>query len=60
MRCSGTAALIRRFAVDASGGTAIEYAIMAAGIGGTVAAAYWTLAADVKSQLYDKIATIFP
>jgi pilus assembly protein Flp/PilA len=56
---SGQAALIRRFAHDVSGATAIEYALVASGIGGAVAATLWNLGSEVKAQLYDKIAAIF-
>ena len=56
---SAAANLVRRFLRDDSGATAIEYGLMAAGIGGTVAVTVWRLGSDVKTALYDKIAAIF-
>ena len=44
---------------DERGATAIEYAMIAAGIGVTIAATVWGLGADVKSTLYDKLAQLF-
>ena len=57
-RC-GTTALVRRFLHDTSGATAIEYALVAAGIGGTVAGAVWSLGGSVKTLLYDKLTEMF-
>ena len=37
-----------RFTADESGGTAIEYAMIASGIGATIAAAFYILADTVK------------
>ena len=51
---------IRRFCADESGATAIEYAMVAAGVGGTVATTVWTLGSKLKSTFYDKLAAIFP
>src|SRR5262245_5986476 len=51
--------LVHRFLRDKSGATAIEYGLIAAGIGGTVAATIWNVGADVKSNLYDKVASMF-
>jgi Flp pilus assembly pilin Flp len=56
---SDTAALARRFCGDTSGATAIEYGLMAAGIGGTVAATVWSLGAEVKQKLYDSLSALF-
>jgi Flp pilus assembly pilin Flp len=56
---SDTATLVRRFLHDVNGATAIEYALMAAGIGGTVAATVWSLGEGVKTNLYDKLAALF-
>jgi pilus assembly protein Flp/PilA len=49
-----------RFRDDESGATAIEYAIIAAGVGGFLAATIMTLGATVKSTFYDKLASLFP
>jgi pilus assembly protein Flp/PilA len=56
---SGARALIARFAAEERGATAIEYAILAAGIGGTVATIVYSVGSSVKANLYDRIATIF-
>lgn len=50
------AASARRFAADESAATAIEYALIAAGVGVAVAATVWNLGSEVKQNLYDKIA----
>jgi Flp pilus assembly pilin Flp len=51
--------LARRFFADESGATAIEYGLIAGGVGGTIAVAVWALGADVKNNLYGKVADIF-
>ena len=51
--------LLRRYLNDVSGATAMEYALMAAGIGGAVAATVWGLGRDVKTVLWDKLANLF-
>ena len=56
---SDAAALVRRFAADTSGATAIEYALVAAGIGVAVAGSVWKLGAEVKTTLYDKLVSMF-
>ena len=56
---SAAAALVRRFLHDTSAATAIEYGLMAAGIGGTVAVTVWSLGSEVKASLYDKVAAMF-
>ena len=47
--------LVRRFRADERGATAIEYALIAAGIGATIAATVYNLGSTVKSTLWDKI-----
>ena len=47
--------LMRRFRADQRGATAIEYALIAAGIGATVAATVYNLGSTVKSTLWDKV-----
>ena len=51
--------LARRFLADEHGATAIEYALIAAGIGATIASTIWGLGSDLKASWYDKIAAIF-
>ena len=50
---------IRRFCADESGATAIEYALIASGVGATIAATVIIMGTKIKETLYDKIATIF-
>jgi Flp pilus assembly pilin Flp len=59
MNRSAAAALVRRFLRDVSGTTAIEYTLMAAGIGGTIAVTVHHLGSEIKTTLYDKIAAMF-
>ena len=47
--------LARRFVEDQQGATAIEYAMIAAGIGATIAGTIWSLGSTLKSNWYDKI-----
>jgi Flp pilus assembly pilin Flp len=51
--------VLRRFVHDTSGATAIEYALIACGIGATVASTVWSLGAGVKANLYDKLTSMF-
>ena len=50
---------MRRFLDDDSGATAIEYALIAAGIGVTIASTVWGLGSALKENWYDKLANIF-
>jgi len=59
MLYSATAALVRRFRQDTRGATAIEYALVACGIGATVAGVIWNLGAQIKTTLYDKLVSLF-
>ena len=49
------ARLARRFRADESGATAIEYALIAAGIGATIAATVYNLGTNIKTNLWDKV-----
>ena len=51
---------IGRFCADESGATAIEYGLIAAGVGGFIAATVWSLGAQLKTTFYDKLAAMFP
>jgi pilus assembly protein Flp/PilA len=51
--------LVRRFVADTHGATAIEYALVAAGIGVAVAGTIWNVGAEVKTTLYDKLVALF-
>jgi len=57
-RCDA-AVLVRRFLTDTSGATAIEYALVAAGIGVAVAGSIWKLGDEIKTTLYDKLVSLF-
>ena len=50
---------VRRFLDDECGATAIEYALIAAGIGVTIASTVWGVGSALKENWYDKLATIF-
>lgn len=45
----------RRFRADESGATAIEYALIAAGVGATIAATVYNMGTQIKTTLWDKI-----
>ena len=47
------------FVRDTRGATAIEYALIAAGIGAAVASAVWGLGDTIKSTFYDKLLSMF-
>jgi Flp pilus assembly pilin Flp len=48
------------FVMDERAATAIEYAIVAAGVGCAVAGTVWNVGGTVKATLYDKLASLFP
>ncbi len=51
--------LLVRFADDRSGATAIEYAMIAAGVGATIASTVWGLGSALRTSWYDKLAAMF-
>jgi pilus assembly protein Flp/PilA len=55
----GAGRLTARFLADRSGATAIEYALIAAGIGVTIASTVWGLGSSLKTNWYDKMANMF-
>lgn len=57
--CSNTARQFTRLLADENASTAIEYGMIAAGVGAAIAATVFSLGTAVKQQLYDKIAGIF-
>jgi pilus assembly protein Flp/PilA len=63
MRTPGLRSIITpvwaRFIADERGATAIEYAMIAAGIGVAISATVFNVGSAVKSNLYDKIAAAF-
>ena len=48
-------ALGRRFGADESGATAIEYALIAAGISVAIVTAITNLGSSIKTNLWDKV-----
>jgi pilus assembly protein Flp/PilA len=58
--CSGARGGLIRFGLDESGATAIEYAMIAAGISVAIVGAVSSLGSQVKTTFYDKLAALFP
>jgi len=57
-RLHATMAILRARLADERGATAIEYALIAAGIGATIAATVFSFGSDLKTTFYDKIASL--
>jgi pilus assembly protein Flp/PilA len=51
---------IRRFGSDQSAATAIEYAMIAAGVAACISGVVWNLGSTLKSNFYDKLASLLP
>lgn len=51
--------MIGRFLDDERGATAIEYALVAAGVAGVVVAAYYALGDTVQTTFYGKLTNSF-
>ena len=51
--------LLARFRADQGGATAIEYALIAAGVGATIASTVFGLGTNLQESWYNKIAGIF-
>lgn len=58
--CSATRRRIFAFLADDRAATAVEYAMIAAGIAAAIAATVFTLGTGVKNQLYQKISDGLP
>jgi pilus assembly protein Flp/PilA len=58
--CSIASRQFARFCADENGATAIEYGMIAAGVGGFIATTVWGLGSKLKSTFYDKLASLFP
>jgi pilus assembly protein Flp/PilA len=55
-----TLELMRKgIAKDEQGATAIEYALIASGIGAAIAATVWSFGSSLKTNFYDVIAAMF-
>ena len=53
------ALLRRRVAGDEKGATAIEYAMIAAGVGAAVATTVYNVGSSLKTNFYDRLASMF-
>jgi pilus assembly protein Flp/PilA len=53
------ALLRRRVAGDEKGATAIEYAMIAAGVGAAVATTVYSVSSSLKTNFYDRLASMF-
>ena len=53
-----TADLIRQFLFDERGATAIEYALIACGVGAAIASTVFSFGSNLKTTFYDKIAAM--
>jgi Flp pilus assembly pilin Flp len=51
---------VGRFCADQGAATAIEYAMIAAGVGTFIAATVIGLGSHLKTTFYDKLAALFP
>jgi pilus assembly protein Flp/PilA len=52
---NAAARLLRHFRADESGATAIEYGLIAAGIGAAIIATVFNLGTSIKANLWDKV-----
>jgi len=59
MICSATARHIRRLVRDERGATAIEYGMIAGGVGVAIAAIVFSLGTSVKTNLYQRVLDAF-
>jgi pilus assembly protein Flp/PilA len=50
--------LVRRCLADEHGATAIEYALIACGVGAAIAATVFGFGSNLKTVFYDKIAAL--
>ena len=57
---SATRRQIAYFCADESGATAIEYALVASGVGAFIAATVWSLGSQLKTTFYDKLTGTLP
>jgi Flp pilus assembly pilin Flp len=54
---TNTTAVACRFACDTHAATAIEYAMIAAGVGAAIAGTVYNLGSTIQNDLYNKIAS---
>ena len=51
--------LARRFLSDVSAATAIEYGLIAAGVGATISGVVWNLGSEIQNTLYGRLTQLF-
>jgi len=56
---AGARPLVGRFLSDTGASTAIEYSVIAAGVGAAIAATVWGLGSEIQTTLYNKISNLF-
>ena len=56
---SDASRLAARFLAEESGATAIEYSLIAAGVGVTVLSTIFSVGSELKKNWYDKLANMF-
>jgi pilus assembly protein Flp/PilA len=59
MYCSAAARDFARLLRDESGATAIEYGLIAAGVGGAIAATVFSFGTSIKTNLFQKVLDAF-
>jgi pilus assembly protein Flp/PilA len=57
--CTTAARTLDRFRSDDDGATAVEYALIASGVGAAIAATVWELGTNVKN-FYTTLASLLP
>jgi pilus assembly protein Flp/PilA len=57
--CASIGGALRRLTRDKGGATAIEYAMVASGVGLAVAATVMSLGSQLKSTFYDRLLALF-
>jgi Flp pilus assembly pilin Flp len=50
---------LARFLADTGAATAIEYSVIAAGVGAAISATVWGLGSEIQTTLYNKITQLF-
>ncbi|MPZ59516.1 MAG: Flp family type IVb pilin [Rhizobiales bacterium] len=54
-KCSSLGDTVKRFSADKGAATAIEYAMIAAGVGAAIAGTVYSLGSTIETTLYNKI-----
>ena len=56
---AGVQPLVRRFLSETDAATAIEYSVIAAGVGGVIATTVWGLGSNIQTMFYQKLTNLF-